>query len=153
MEAVRIRSLVASFDTRDNAARDAAWRQLRDLGERLLPFFEEFFGRAKRLEARRDIAFHCIRFARTNDAAFRIGLAAVNDRSTIVRYRGCCVLAYSLRRDALLALQTLLSHSDAKTVGDARAAIDAIQHKNHHYFIDREHTDQMFWDVCPGDVA
>jgi hypothetical protein len=68
-----------------------------------------------------------------------------------VRYRGCCILAYSLRRDAVPALQQLLSHSDTKTADDAMAAIDAIKHRNHHYFVDRDHSGRMFWEVQPGD--
>jgi hypothetical protein len=142
-----IRALVAAFDAKDSATRDAAWQQLRDLGDRVLPFFEEFFPRASRLEARRDMAFHSIRYARASEIAFRIGLAAIADRSSIVRYRGCCVLAYSLRREALPALQRLLTHSDARTIEDARAAMDAIQSGNHHYFVDRQHTGQMIWEV------
>jgi hypothetical protein len=149
----RIRALVASLDTKDNAVRDAARHQLREFGERVLPFFEEFFPRAKRLEARRDMAFHCIGYARTSEAAFRIGLAAIADRSTVVRYRGCCILAYALRRDALPALEALLSHPDAKTADDARAAMDAIRNRNHHFFVDRGHSGQMFWEVRPGDVG
>ncbi len=120
-------------------------------GERVVPFFEEFFQRAKRFEARRDIAFHVIAYARNNEAAFRIGLAAITDRSTHVRYRGCCVLAYSLRRDVLPSLKKLLGNPDAKTADDARAAINAIQMGNHHFFVDRKHTGQMFWEVRPGD--
>jgi HEAT repeat protein len=152
MHEEEIRSLVARLDTKDSASRDATWEQLRPLGERVLPFFEEFFPHAKRLEARRDMAFHSIRYARTSDTAFRIGLKAIADRSTIVRYRGCCILAYSLRRDALPLLQPLMRNSDTKTVDDAGAAIDAIQNNNHHFFIDRQHTGQAFWDVCPGDI-
>jgi hypothetical protein len=142
-----IRALVARLDTKENSVRDEAWSQLRDLGERVMPFFEEFFPLAKKLEARRDMAFHAIRHARTNEAAFRIGLLAIADKSSVVRYRGCCVLAYSLRRDALTALQSLLRHRDVKTVDDAKAAIDAIEHGNHHYFVDRGHSGQMFWEV------
>lgn len=145
------RALVAAFDTKDNAARGAAWEKLRPLGERVLPFFEEFLPSARRLEARRNIAFHSIRFARTNDAAFRIGLATIRDRSSIVRYRGCCVLAYSLRRDALPHLRELLAHADSKTAEDAKAAVDAIENQNHHYFMDRGHSNRSFWHVTDAD--
>src|SRR5262245_32541916 len=101
MDDVEVRALVTTLDTKDTAVRDAAWQQLRNLGERVLPFFEDFFPRAKRFEARRDMAFHCIRYARTSESAFRIGVSAIADRSSIVRYRGCGILAYSQRRDAL----------------------------------------------------
>jgi hypothetical protein len=146
-----IRSLVSTFDTKDNALRETIWQQLKPLGERFLPFFKELFPLARRSEARRDIAFHSIRFARVSDSAFRIGLAAIADRSSIVRYRGCCVLAYSLRQEALPQLQALTSHADLKTVDDARAAIDAIEHRNHHLFIDRSHSGRSFWTVNPED--
>src|SRR6516225_7203222 len=147
MDDDQIRTLVARFDTTDDSVRNEAWQQLRGLGERVVPFFEEFIVRAKKLAARRDSAFHCIKYARTSEAAFRVGLLAIGDKSTIVRYRGCCVLAYSLRKAALPALTALLGHSDAKTVEDAKAAIDSIQNRNHHYFVDRGHSGQMFWEV------
>jgi hypothetical protein len=41
----------------------------------------------------------------------------------------------------------LLGHSDAKTVEDAKAAIDAIQNGNHHNFVDRGHSGRIFWEV------
>src|SRR5262245_19017170 len=128
-----LRALVASFDSKDSSVRDAVWQPLRDLGERPFPLFEQLFQQAKQKDVRRDIAYHAIRHARTCESAFRIGLAAIADRATIVRYRGCGVLAYSLRRDALPALRALLNHSDAKTVEDAKAAIDAIDSRNHHF--------------------
>jgi hypothetical protein len=153
MDDHEIRNLVTSFDTKDNAVRAAVWQQLRDQGDRVLPFFADLFTVARRLEVRRDIAFHCTRFARTSNVAFRIGLMAAEDKSSIVRYRGCGVLAYSLRPDALPILNKQLSHSDSKTVEDAKAAIDAIQRRNHHYFIDRRHTGQFFWAVDDGGTA
>ncbi|MGI8979461.1 MAG: hypothetical protein ACR2FY_09560 [Pirellulaceae bacterium] len=151
MENGKIRDLVASFDTKDNSVRESAWQQLRELDEQVVPFFEEFFSRARRLEARRDIAFHCIGFARTNETAFRIGLTAIADKSSIVRYRGCCILAYSLRPEAVEPLKKLLVHSDTKTVADATAAIDAIENQNHHLFMDRSHSGRTFWKVCETD--
>jgi hypothetical protein len=38
-----------------------------------------------------------------------------------------------------------------RTVEDARAAIDAIARKNHHYFVDRTHSGRSFWVVNPED--
>src|SRR5689334_3139166 len=101
MDEAEIERVVQSFNTSNVAVRDAAWQRLRDTGEQFLPWFEQLFGIAKRSEVRRDIAFHSIKFARKNEHAFRIGVKALSDRSSIVRYRGCCILAYSLRSDAL----------------------------------------------------
>jgi hypothetical protein len=93
------------------------------------------------------LVFHGIKYARTSEAAFRLGVQACQDRATRVRYRGCGLLAYSQKREALPHLQALLRHEDPETVADARAAIDAIVSRNHHYFIDRTHSGRMFWEV------
>jgi hypothetical protein len=146
-------NLVAAFNTKDSPAREGVWEQLRDVRERVFPYFAELFPRAKQFEVRRDIAYHCIRFARSSEIAFRIGLMAVEDRSRVVRYRGCSILAYSLRADALPALKKQLTHADVKTVEDVKAAIDAIEHRNHHFFVDRQHTGQMFWAVDDGGTV
>ena len=151
MDDADIRALVATLDTQSKAERDAVWQRLDPLGARALPFLGERFAQAKHLDVRREIAFHCIRHARVDQAAFEIGMLAVADRSGVVRYRGLCVLAYSLRRDALPALGKLLAHPDPKTVADARAGIDAIRSQDHHRFVDRLHSGRTFWEVNPGD--
>ena len=86
----------------------------------------------------------------SSEAAFRLGLAACGDKATLVRYRACGLLAYSLRADALPTLEAMLRHRDRRTAEDAAAAIDAIRSRNHHYFIDREHTGRIFWQVGDG---
>ena len=96
---------------------------------------------------------HSLRFARTSDIAFELGITALHDRSFVVRYRACGLLAFSQRRDALPALRPLLKHRDPRTAADATAAIDAIKRRNHHYFIDREHTGQIFWRVEGAEGA
>ena len=150
MQDIDLRDLVTAFHTKDDATREALWRQLREHGERVMPLFAELFPIAKWFQVRREIAFHAIRFARVSDDAFAIGRMAVEDKSSIVRYRGCCVLAYSLRPDALPALEKLLGHPDPRTDDDVRAAIDAIRSRNHHYFVDRGHTGRSFW-LVDGD--
>jgi hypothetical protein len=58
-----------------------------------------------------------------------------------------------LRRDAIPHLQKLLSHEDPKTIEDAKAAIYAIRHQNHHYFMDRRHSGSTRWIVNEEDGA
>jgi hypothetical protein len=62
-------------------------------------------------------------------------------------------VAYSQRPEALSHLKVLLAHPDARTVEDAKAAIDAISSRNHHYFVDRGHSGRSFWQVNEGDVS
>lgn len=145
-----IRACVARLDTRHVGEADKAWGELRHLGNAVVPYLLEEFRRAKRSELRVALVFHAIRFAQTSDDAISLGLEALKDRATLVRYRACGLLAYSLRRDALPELRGLLSHHDTRTVADAKAAIDAIENQNHHLFVDRDHSGRVKWDVA-GD--
>jgi hypothetical protein len=144
--------LVAKLETKKTLDAEAAWSELKPLGEAVVPYLAEGYSRMKMAEGRLNCVFHSLRYGRCSEAAFRLGVAALRDRAAFVRYRACGLLAYSLRRDALPHLRALLSHSDDKTVENARAAIDAIESQNHHYFCDRDHSGRSFWEVDPGDV-
>jgi hypothetical protein len=151
MDESQIKELVRRLDTGDRSQEEAAWEQLRPLGASVVPYLAAIYPVMKKLEGRRAVVFHAIRHARTTEAAFQLGVLALNDRASIVRYRACGVLAYSLRRDAIPHLEKLLGHKDQKSVADARAAIDAIECQNHHYFVDRDHSGRSFWRVNDGD--
>ena len=147
MENARIKSLIQVLTSARSEDAEKAWTELRTLGEEVVPFLEAAYPGAAKWQGRVSLVFHAIPFARTSEAAYRLGLAALQDKSTMVRYRACGLLAYSLRRDALPALRKLLRHPDARTVEDARAAITAIEAKNHHLFVDRARTGRLFWEV------
>lgn len=153
MDPARIRQLVTRLDTPKDRDEEEAWIQLKPLGKDVVPYLAEFYPLARKWQGRVSLLFHSIRYARVSEAAFQLGLAGLRDKATMVRYRAGGLLAYSLRKDAIPHLEELLRHPDAKTVEDAKAAIDAIRHKNHHYFVDRTHSGSTFWDVNPGDVA
>ena len=146
-----IRRLVGEIAA-DRDADDSAWGALRPLGAAVVPYLAEAYPQATRWQPRAALVFHAIRYARVSDDAYRLGLQALGDRSYMVRYRACMVLAYAQRAEALPALRAAASHADARTREDATAAIEAIEHRNHHYFVDRTHSGQSFWDVNPGDV-
>lgn len=152
MDDSQIRHALEMFDTASTSAHEAAWALLRPLGVDVVPFLAEYFPRTKKAQGRVALVFHAIRFARESQAAFELGILALNDKATLVRYRACGLCAYSLRKDAIPYLERLLNHADVKTVDDARAAIDAIRRKNHHYFVDRSHSNSTFWEVNPEDV-
>jgi hypothetical protein len=146
-----IRRLVAEIGA-DSAAATDAWEALRPLGPTVVPYLTEAYTRSKRWQGRVALVFHAIRHARASEAAFQLGLQALGDRSHLVRYRACMVLAYSLRPEALPALAAAARHEDERTAEDARAAIDAIEHRNHHYFVDRDHSGKSYWEVNPGET-
>ncbi|MYN47653.1 hypothetical protein GTP23_21685 [Pseudoduganella sp. FT93W] len=153
MDDLKIRELVKRLDTASVVEQEAAWTLLRPLGAGVVPFLADAYGSTKKAQGRVALIFHAIRFARDSEAAFELGIRALKDKATLVRYRACGVCAYSLRPDAIPHLEELLEHPDAKTAEDAVAAIDAIKRKNHHYFIDRSHSGTSFWTVNPEDSA
>jgi hypothetical protein len=145
-----IRRLVGAIAAGDPSA-EAAWQALRGLGPAVAPYLLEAYPSARRWQGRTAIVFHAIRFARTSEAAYALGLRALGDKSYMVRYRACMVLAYALRADALPALTALRQHVDARTREDATRALDAIHHQNHHYFVDTRHSEHVFWRVNDSD--
>lgn len=152
MSPAEIRALVVRLDTTSARVEEEIWAQLRDLGVTVVPYLLEAYRSFRKSKGRVSLVFHAIRYARTSDEAFRLGIDALSDKATLVRYRACSLLAYSQRTDAIKYLKTLLTHPDARTAEDASAAIDAISSRNHHYFVDRDHSGRSFWQVNEGDV-
>lgn len=148
-----IQALVRELTTTRTVDEEQAWEPLRTLGEGVVPYLEEAYPKVSSWQGRVALVFHSIPFARSSESAFRLGLAALQDRSFMVRYRACGLLAYSLKRDALPALRALLKHRDNRTVEDAQAAISAIEEQNHHLFVDRNRTGRVFWEVKRREPA
>lgn len=147
MDAEEIRAVVQRLETTRTLEEEAAWDLLRPLGKEVVPYLCEAYPNFKKWQGRVSLVFHSIKYARDSDDAFLLGISATKDKASLVRYRACGLLAYSLRKDALPALQELLGHADKKTVEDAKAAIDAIRSQNHHYFVDRDHSGRIEWVV------
>ena len=153
MNTPEIQTLVSQLDTTTVQAEEAAWTNLKPLGIAVVPHLVDAYSRFTKWQGRCSLVFHSIRYARLSDEAFQLGIAALKDKSTVVRYRACGLLAYSLRKDALPALREAARHNDTRTVADAIAAMDAITRQNHHLFIDRGHTGRSFWEVNESDRA
>jgi len=143
-----IRTFVAALETTPWSAEDAVWQNLKGLGARVVPFLAEAYPKMKKWQGRLSVVYHSMKYVRDHEVAFQLGVLATQDRSTMVRYRACMMLAYSLDERAIEPLQALLQHSDQRTADDAAAAIDAIEHQNHHYFRDRRHTGKIKWNFA-----
>ena len=136
---------------------DEAWDRLRPRGalatqDVATQDLLEGYRAARSWQGRVAAVSHATRLARVSELAFQLGLAALDDPSEPVRRRACGLLAYSLRRDAVGRLRSLLTHADPATREDARAAIAAILARDHHLFKDREFSGQIFWIVCEADL-
>jgi len=117
----------------------------------LVPFYIEALSKIRNANGRVHIMFWLIPLARRDALVVEAARGRLQDKSAAVRMHACEVLAYSLRHDAIPALEPLLDHPVADTRTAAAAAIDAIQHQNHHFYLDRKHSGTSFWVVNPED--
>jgi hypothetical protein len=138
-----IRKLMSTFDSARSLEIEESWLKLKPLGPALLPYFIEYYQTIGRWQGRVALVFYSMKWASDHDEAFQLGVMALKDRATLVRYRACMLLALSLKKAAIPYLKELLDHKDTKTAEDALAAIDAIEHQNHNYFMDRHHSGRI----------
>ena len=150
MDDTEIADLIIGLDQDTWGKAEDAREILVPLGAAVLPLFLQYYPKLRKFRGRSSVVYTAIKFALVSDLAVDLGIMALNDKSELVRYRACMLLAYSLRRDAIPDLRKVLGHPHAKTAADAAAAaaaIDAIEHQNHHYFQDRHHTGKIKWHV------
>jgi hypothetical protein len=136
----------ALLDHLDGSGSDAEWIAVERLRERddLPHLLLERFRSSRAWKTRSSCVYHAVRYAPRSDDAIALGKEAIADRSKVVRYRGCMLLAYSQKREALLPLKEVLEKTqDAEGRADLLAAIDAIESGNHNFFVDREHSGKV----------
>lgn len=125
-----------------------AIRQLRELGDELPELLLDKYKAAKKWGERSSCVYHSIRYARCSSAAVKLGVEALSDKSRVVRYRACMLLAYSLDKTVLPDLKSMeVATNDEETLRDLKAAIDAIESENSDYFVDREHSGKVHLKV------
>jgi hypothetical protein len=99
---------------------------------------------AKKWQTRCSCVYHSITYSRVQEDAVQLGLEALFDRSKVVRYRACMLLACSLNKRALPSLREVeLNAKDSETKENAHAAIDAIENQNTNWFVDRSHSGKV----------
>jgi hypothetical protein len=143
----KVESLLNELDGSGSDAEWVAAQQLRDMLNGDLPkYLIEKYKTQRSWRPRSSYVYHSVRYARESDSAVELGKQALTDKSGVVRYRACMLLAYSLRQDVLSFLKQVETN-DPKTREDIRAAIDAITSQNHHFFVDRDHSGQVTLNI------
>lgn len=142
MDAKEIETLLEQLDGTGAEPEWAAVERLRALGPGLPKRLHERFRSARGWRARSSCVYHAMRYAKESEDAVALGLNAIRDRSKVVRYRGAMLLAYSQRPDVVPHLRSAL-HAVSEGADDIAAAIDAIEHRNHDFFVDREHSGKV----------
>lgn len=143
-----VQKLFDVIDGRGTSQELQALRELRSIFGVLLPEqMLALYRKAKKSGTRASCVTHSIRYAQQSDAAIELALLALFDKSKYVRFEACALLAYSQRISLLDKLRDLQHTIDAETKIDLIAAIDAIESKNHKYFMDRNHSGMVMWNV------
>lgn len=144
MNAKYIESLLEHLDGTGSDDEWAAAKELRTLGTEFPRWLLRRYRVSRGWKARSSCVYHAARYASESEDAVTLGLEAIHDRLTVVRYRGAMLLAYSQRKDALPRLRAALaSLGEGPGTADLTAAIDAIESGNHNYFVDRKHTGKV----------
>nr|WP_137677267.1 hypothetical protein [Parerythrobacter lutipelagi] len=149
----QIANAVSQLDIAASDRQDAAWANLRPLGFGIVRYLLAAFPQFRTWQGRTALVYYATRYARISDDAVRLGILAASDRSYMVRYRACGLLAYSLNRDSLSVLERLSSDKRLLVARSAHAACNAIKAQNHHLFADRSLSGRTSWVVNEGDRA
>lgn len=127
-----------------------AWHDLkRQAGVAAPQLLRQHYRNSRKWQVRVSCLYHAIAYARHFPEAVELGREALSDRSKVVRYRACMLLAVSLDKASLPALRNAESESDQdeETIGNIRAALNAIENQNQHLFVDRENSGKMTLNV------
>lgn len=149
-----IDAVIAALDHASAAKVSAGEAQLLAAAprEQLVSSFAGAIPRMRGWRGRNAALFHLVHAARSRQEVRTIALRCLADPSWMVRMQACAILAYALSADAIPSLKKLLEHPDSRTRDHAAAAIDAISNRNHHYWVDRDHSGRCFWSVNRGDT-
>lgn len=137
-----IAGLAQRLDTKDDNTLEQVWEGIKTALPELIPRLIEAYPLIRHYQGRLRIVYGLMKYAARDDV-YALGIRALQDPATLVRYRASMLLAFSQRKEAIPHLQSLLRHKDKKTADDAKAAIDATQHQNKDFFMDRGHTGRI----------
>ena len=136
-------ALMAKLDGRGSDDEWTAVRTLRlELGAGFAGELLAAYKTAKSWRHRTSYVYHAMSVCTESNDAIALGELALFDKSKVVRYRACMLLAIAQRVSALPVLDEALSRG-LDSADDYRAAIDAIRHRNPNYFVDRDHSGQV----------
>lgn len=125
-----------------------ALEKLKEYPKELPSLLLNKYRHAKKAKERNACVHHATRYAKDSQEAFELGIAALTDKSKHTRHLACLLLAWSQREDAvekLKAAEKVCTHEE--TLEDIRAAIDAIEHQNSDYFVDRDHSGMVSLNI------
>jgi hypothetical protein len=104
----------------------------------------EAYRKSTKWKVRRGCIYYALAANCSGSHAVSLARLALKDRSRYVRGRAYELCAFLAVRELLPDLRQIRQATvEGEEAGDVRAAIDAIESGNPHYFLDREHTGTM----------
>lgn len=133
------------LDTVDEIEQASVWNEIKQMSVDIPFNLHYFYPTFKKWQGRAFLLNKGIHYVRESEDAYKVGIAALNDKSSIVRYRAIELLAYAQRKEAIPFLEKLLAHSDISTQEHTKRAIHALKKQNHHLFLGEK---QVNWIVA-----
>lgn len=141
MNSDQVHKYLACLDGRAPAKKHQAIAKLEALGVNIPGILTKKYKISRRWSDRALCVYHCIKYAKTDEDAYQIGILALDDKSKTVRHRACMLLSVAQKQEAIAHLEDLLS--DNASGSDATAAIDALRNRDQNYFVDRRHSGKL----------
>ncbi len=141
MNSEEVSKYLDQLDGRTPREEKDAIEKLEALGIDIPSLLHKKYKISRRWLDRASCVYHCIRYAKTNEYAYQLGISALQDKSKTVRHRACMLLSVAQKQEAVEHLENLLSDEASKN--DAIAAIDALRNHNQDYFVDRQHSGKI----------
>jgi hypothetical protein len=147
-QSIRVEKILQQLDGKGSDKERAAIHELRDsLGTAFPDQMLSHYRNSRLKSIRASCLFYCFPNARTSNAAKELAMLALRDKSKVVRYRACQLLAYSQDRNLLGRIEQVRNSFDAESRPDLEAALDAISNQNQNFFKDREHSGSIFMEL------
>ena len=112
------------LDGRSSGNELAAIARLEESGVNIPRLLMKRYKISRRWSDRASCVSHCMKYAKTDEDAYQLGIIALHDKSKIVRRKACILLSAAQRREAIVHLHDLLSNESSSD--DAAAAINAL---------------------------
>lgn len=117
------------LDGRSSGNELAAIAKLEESGVNIPRLLMKRYKISRRWADRASCVNHCMKYAKTDENAYQLGIIALHDKSKMVRRKACILLSAAQRREAIEHLNDLLSNESSSE--DAAAAINALASFDH----------------------
>ena len=129
MDYEEVHEHLAYLDGRSSEDMHEAIAKLEALGVDIPGLMMKKYRISRRWADRASCVYHCIKYARTHEDAYQVGITALQDKSRAVRHKACLLLSAAQKQEAIEHLEQLLS--DKTSRNDAVAAIDVLLNLKH----------------------